>query len=381
MGSTSAASKTVIIVGFFPPPITGQKLATQQLVNLLSDEYNVHTVNLNNAEHELVIRSTQRLLGKIRDYRQAGKRLKTALAEFPGATVLWTSVSPQPLGHIRDYLTVRPAFLSTQLIFGVVHWGKFHTLFKSPLTCLTAKPLLGNLSGLVFLNEDRASQCDRWVPPAKRFIVPNSLDEACTCSSAEIEQKYLNRSSRTGQKIELLFLSHMIREKGYLDVLEATRLLRDEGVPVHATFVGQWLSGADQESFDQYVQRYSLNETITHLGVVSDRAQVKSLHLNADVFLLPSYLKEGQPLTIIEAFNAATPVVTTRLGGMVEMISEKKNGCFVAPQDPQGIADSVKELSDPGTWADYSSEARKAYLLSYSPESVKALWSTIIDSH
>ena len=42
---------------------------------------------------------------------------------------------------------------------------------------------------------------------------------------------------------------------------------------------------------------------------------------------------ETGPLTVLEAFAAGLPVAGTNLGGIKELLSNKK-GCFLLPPDP-----------------------------------------------
>ena len=102
--------------------------------------------------------------------------------------------------------------------------------------------------------------------------------------------------------------------------------------------------------------------------------------MSSDVFMLPSYLIEGQPLTIIEAMNAATPIITTRIGGMVDMISEGNEGFFVPPQSPSSIAEATRKLLDPTTRQKMAKAARKRYQEAYSAEHVTQLWRQLVES-
>ena len=233
------------------------------------------------------------------------------------------------------------------------------------------------LQGFVFLNEDRSDQCAPWIAPSKRFVIPNTLDHDVLCSASEIESKLTGSKHR--DTVHILFLSNMIREKGYLDVLQAIQVLRKEGAPVKATFAGQWLSDEDEADFEQYVRSNGLQHIVTHKGPITDRAQIKALHLASDVFILPSYLIEGQPLTIIEAMNAGSPVITTRIGGMVDMLTEGKEGFFVPPQSPSSIADATRKLLNISTRLSMAKAARKRYLEAYSAEYVTQLWSQLVE--
>lgn len=368
--------RPLLIAGFFPPPITGQGLATQRLAELLAEDYEVHTVNLREGETAVDLRHAGRIFRKVAGYRAAGRRLAEAVHDLPEATVLWTAISPEPAGHFRDLLTVAPAFAPDQRVYGVVHWGRFDRLFRSPTTRLTAKRLVDRLAGLVFLNTDRAARCNGWVPPEKRFVIPNTLDRAVLCSDEEIEAKQRDYSDR--RPVRLLFLSHMIREKGYMDVLEAVFLLRQRGVAVQAIFAGQWMSDRDRDFFDEFVDAHGLGEFITHLGPVEDRSTVRSLHLASDVFVLPSYMIEGQPLAILEALNAGSPVIASNLGGIVDMIDDGREGYLIPPRSPLAIADAIQQLTPRPHWCAISRAARTRYLLDYSEDVVKEKWRRLV---
>lgn len=364
--------KKVIIAGFFPPPITGQGLATERLAGLLAESIDVISLNLRERETTLNLRKSNRFFQKIADYKRTGAQLKGIVEDNPGATVIWTAVSPELLGHFRDLLTIMPAFRAVSRVYGVVHWGRFSKLFRSVLSTYTARKMIQQLAGVVFLNQDRAEDCRPWIPDSKRVVIPNTLDEAVICSDEEVETKQFQFSKQG--PLRVLFLSNMIREKGYLDVLEAIRILHNKGIALHATFVGQWMNSEDQQFFEKKVRSSGLEQTISHLGIVQDRNKIKTLHLEAQVFILPSYMIEGQPLTIIEAMNAGSPVIASNNGGIVDMIQDQQEGYLVEPQDTEAIANAIELLTNKEVLLAQSKAARARYLRAYAPEIVLNQW-------
>ena len=296
---------------------------------------------------------------------------------FPDATVFWTSVSPQASGHFRDLLTILPHFGPAHRVYGVVHWGKFADLFASKVTGFTARRMSKRLEGFVFLNDDRAQQCAPWLTENKRLVIPNTLDAAVVCTDEEVEQKIKRRTE--GSALHVLFLSNMIREKGYFDTLEAIALLHSKGASIKATFAGQWLNEHDQATFNRFVTENNLDPIVSHAGKITQRDRIKALHLEADAFILPSYLMEGQPLTIIEALNAGSPVITTRLGGMVDMIEEGKEGFFIPAKDAEAIAAAISKLLPASAWRKMSISARDRYKKTYSAERIALSWKSLVE--
>ncbi len=368
--------KTVIIAGFFPPPITGQGLATARLADMLEASVEVIRVNLREGEENVTKSGSGQFWGKMTRYIHSGRKFRDVIRSNRDATVIWTSISPEVGGHLRDYLTVFPALKAADRVFGVVHWGRFSQLFKTGALSITSRRLLNRLSGLVFLNNDRAEDCKQWVPDAKRFVIPNTLDSAVCCTPEEVEHKQGRSMGR--KEVRLLFVGHMMREKGYLDVLEAARLAKEHNISFSLTFAGEWVAEEDALAFQKKLKAYSLEQGVQHLGAVRDRAQIKQLHLEADVFLLPSYMIEGQPLSIMEAMNAGSAIIAANQGGMVDMISHGKEGMLVPPQSPKAIAEAIMNLSNKDAWLQHSKAARDRYVKDYHPETVLALWQDLI---
>lgn len=58
--------------------------------------------------------------------------------------------------------------------------------------------------------------------------------------------------------------------------------------------------------------------------------------------VFPSVWYEGFPLSIVEAFAAGTPVIASRLGGMLEMIAEGKTGLLFHPGDADDLAHKIR---------------------------------------
>jgi glycosyltransferase involved in cell wall biosynthesis len=62
-----------------------------------------------------------------------------------------------------------------------------------------------------------------------------------------------------------------------------------------------------------------------------------------DVFIMPS-LMEGLGLSVMEAQACGIPVVASRVGGLLDLIEEGRNGYLTAPNDPASLADRIIEL-------------------------------------
>lgn len=74
------------------------------------------------------------------------------------------------------------------------------------------------------------------------------------------------------------------------------------------------------------------------------RRDVPKILRTLDVFVLPS-LREGLPLSIIEAMCSGLPVVAARVGGIPELFGDVEMGMLVDPTDEVGLAEAMLALT------------------------------------
>jgi glycosyltransferase involved in cell wall biosynthesis len=87
-----------------------------------------------------------------------------------------------------------------------------------------------------------------------------------------------------------------------------------------------------------------LHRLEAHVRLLGLRNDVARLLPGADLFLLTS-ISEGIPLTVIEAMAAGLPVVSTRVGGLPEVVEEGRTGLLVPSGDPARLAQAICELA------------------------------------
>jgi glycosyltransferase involved in cell wall biosynthesis len=63
----------------------------------------------------------------------------------------------------------------------------------------------------------------------------------------------------------------------------------------------------------------------------------------SDILINPS-LCEAFGMSLVEAMACRCPVIATRVGGMIDIISEGQNGVLVERDDPKALAEAILEL-------------------------------------
>lgn len=364
---------TLNIIGRYPPPIDGQSLATQNLADLLQREYKTSRFNMTLTDRALLPSGLSGACRTLHHYLGLKPKLKRHLAD--GNPVLWANISCQTLGHWRDLLTIAPCLRPAQPLIAVVHWGIFARLFEHWTTAITARLLVKRLSAIVVLSHELANQVADWVPAEKIHVIPNYVQPLASKKELITKHQQYN-SSKT---LNVLFLGHMIRQKGCYDLLKGLAIAATYGLAIDAHFAGRWNHSTDEKAFQQAVRELDLTESVSVHGPIEDRNTVAELHRNAHVFALPSVLAhEAQPLAIMEALSAATPVILTQRPVFEALVNRNQGAFPVPPHSPEAIAQALISLNDEATWRNSSLAAQKRYETAYSPEAVRQRWIKLI---
>jgi glycosyltransferase involved in cell wall biosynthesis len=99
-----------------------------------------------------------------------------------------------------------------------------------------------------------------------------------------------------------------------------------------------------------------------------DRSRILELAKSAAVQIVPSEWYEGLPMTIVEAFACGTPVITSTLRSMDEIVQDRWNGARFENGSPANLADCVvRVMSDSRLLAKMRKNARNTYETTYTP--------------
>lgn len=98
--------------------------------------------------------------------------------------------------------------------------------------------------------------------------------------------------------------------------------------------------GEQRDSLTEQIAAQDAGGYIHLLGNVSD---VPSHLWNADAFLMTSDY-EGLPMTVLEAMAAGLPIISTKAGGIADVVEDGQNGILVECGDKAGLVDAVDKL-------------------------------------
>jgi glycosyltransferase involved in cell wall biosynthesis len=142
-------------------------------------------------------------------------------------------------------------------------------------------------------------------------------------------------------------VSRMEEWKGHRLHLDA--LARLSRMPAHAEWTCWIVGGAQQPREERYLE--ALRAAAAALGIgprvkfLGQRRDVARLLAAADIHCQPNTGPEPFGIAFIEALYASLPVVTTAIGGALEIVDDSC-GILVAPNDPDALAAALRGLVD-----------------------------------
>ncbi len=124
--------------------------------------------------------------------------------------------------------------------------------------------------------------------------------------------------------------------------------------------------GPERANLELMANSLGLTASLRFLGKLP-KPEVLTLMHNAQFLVLPSIWYEGFPMTIVEAFSCATPVVASNDGGMHDAIEDMKTGLLFPMGDDQQLADILAWAFDhPEEMNAMGGTAKKVFEESYS---------------
>ncbi len=144
----------------------------------------------------------------------------------------------------------------------------------------------------------------------------------------------------------VLFVGRLVEKKGCDDLLHAYSLLS----PSLRARTTLWIIGDGDERvrLQKYAARIGAGAKIRFWGTISNFL-LPDFYSAADLLAVPSIEAEsgdteGLGVVLLEAFAAKTCVLTTRVGGIGEVVQDGITGMLAAPHDPKQLASAMERL-------------------------------------
>ena len=327
----------VLMVGPVPPPFGGIASIMHDLVHSnLQDDYEIKVFERIPKERfppkaQGRVRAIVFRIGRFLRFFSELRKGKYSLVH------IHSSDTAEFLGTTVFMLLARVARSRVLLHIQGGDWNEFYT-YHSLLRRLCTRVGLYVPHGTVVVHAEWIDRIKEMYPAANVRIIRNLLHDQASCDAGEVE-KLRGNLGLSKDNFVIVSVGAVGWRKGSFEILKAVPQIVSEEDSVRFILVGGESKPGDMGRLKQIIDSEKLEQWVRLTGEV-ERDKIPLYLALGHVFLLPSFI-EGMPVSIIEAMRSGLPIISTRVQGIPDIISNRVSGILIDPGNPPQIAESV----------------------------------------
>lgn len=153
----------------------------------------------------------------------------------------------------------------------------------------------------------------------------------------------------------VLFFGFVRPYKGLEYLIQAMRAVR-ERVDAHLLVVGEFWTAP--EFYQRYADEFGVSDAMTIVNRYVPNEDLEPYFALADAVALP-YVSATQSAVVQLAFGFGKPVITTRVGGLHEVVEDGVTGLIVPPQDEAALAAAIVRYFEQGLAGPMAANVRR----------------------
>ena len=279
----------------------------------------------------------------------AYQKLKKLIKDFKPDIVHTHAAKPGAIGRLAAAAAGVPVVLHT------FHGHVFHSYFnslKSKLFINTERYLASKSDAIIAISEQQRKELveDFKIAPAEKFrLIPLGLDlDKFTNNIDQKRQKFRQSFELEDDVVAIGIIGRLVPIKNhYLFIKAIKHVLDNTSKKIKAFIVGDGETRADLENVAQQAGIPFSTEKDAHhphpLVFTSWRSDVDTIMAGLDIVTLTSF-NEGTPVSLIEAQAANKPIVSTRVGGIADVVLEGETALLADVQDGETFSNHLFQL-------------------------------------
>ena len=318
-------TKIALIVKI-PPPITGVTTINKLLINskVLREKFNIKTIGISYSNKIEDFGNVH--FGKILKYFEYLTDILKSLRDNK-IKLFYFPISIYGVAFFRDLIFILLIKVKKKKLVIHLHGkGIAERVARNRILKMIYKWAFKD-TFIICLSELVAKDIELVYSP-KPFILHNGIPPVS-----------YNFSQKNNKPVQLIFLSNLIRSKGIYDFINTFRFL--DALDIKGIIVGQD-GDVKRSEIQQYCNELNLTNNIAILGPLYGKEKQQAI-IGSDILVHPT-LDDAWALVVLEAMNAAKPVIATFEGSLPEIIVNGETGFLVDKNSPSQIANKVRLL-------------------------------------
>lgn len=306
----------------------------------LISNWNVVLVTADDPESQVLVDSgailepivfNRGVLSLLSDWR-AYNKLRAALRKYSPSLVQFFHAKPVMLGTLAARRELKDSVRVVNTITGLGH-AFIKGGFVAYLASVGYRQALPRADRTIFQNRD-----DRGLFLGKGWLLEEKARLVAGSGVPLDRFSYVGRTGRDNTRPLVVMLGRLLNQKGIPEFAQVARRVCAEIPGARFCLAGE----EDPEHPDAVDMSWLRREqTVEYLGRLGD---VKPLLEEADLFLFPSYYREGIPRVVMEAAATGLPTVAFDVPGVREAVRHGVTGYLVTDRDVEAMTERVLGL-------------------------------------
>lgn len=279
----------------------------------------------------------------------AYQKIKKIIKEFRPDVVHTHAAKPGAIGRLAASAMNVPAIVHT------FHGHIFHSYFSALKTNFyinTERYLARRSHAIVAISEQQKKELTqdfKIAPPEKFQVIPLGFDlDRFQTDQEEKRASFRTEFNLAEDEIAIGIIGRLVPVKNHYLFLKAiAHVLQSSNKKIKAFIIGDGETRADLENIAHQVDiKFSTEKDAVHehpLVFTSWRKDVDVINAGLDIVTLTSF-NEGTPVSLIEAQAANKPIVSTRVGGIQDIVIEGETGLLSDINDTELFCNNLLKL-------------------------------------
>ncbi|MEN2284149.1 glycosyltransferase family 4 protein [Algoriphagus sp. SE2] len=323
----------ILFILHYPPPIHGAAVVGKYIMSSkkINSTFDSEFINLSTSHSIDEIGKG----GFLKWRRYAGilsKTVSKCLKQKPD--LVYMTLSTTAPGLYKDAFVV---FIAKLLGFRLVYHLHNKGVKKNSEKFIEKRlyPWIFKNSDVILLSPHLYEDIAKFVAAERVKYCGNGIEEIIGIKNPSTHSKE--------DKINLLFLSNLLKSKGIWDLLKTCVVLKESGIKFQCIIAGAE-GDVTAEDLNTFVNDNGLAEEIKYVGKVSGEEK-KAILETADIFIHPTQ-EDCFPLVLLEAMQYSLPIISTFEGAIPEIIKNYETGIIVERGSPKELAEAVTYLKN-----------------------------------